>query len=84
MSFDTLARHNNFLNKKQKLDEKNKRWKSKIIDKHIGIISKVNEINSKKDKAVRIAHQLSLLNTNISDASPNRDLIYSFNRYVMS
>ena len=76
--YESVQRQNKFQMKKQKLDEKNKRWKSKIIDKHLGIINKVNEINSNKDKAVKIAKQLSLLNNHISDGSPNRDLVYSF------
>ena len=79
LPFDSVQRQNRFLIKKKKLDEKNKKWKSKIIDKHMDIIQKVNEINLKKDKAIKIAKQLEMINKQGSDYSPNKDLVYSFN-----
>ena len=78
ISYNSVERQNKFLVKKLKLDEKNKRWKSKIISKHQNIIEKVNDINFKKNRAVKIVQQLELINRNIDEPERNRDLTYTY------
>lgn len=61
-SISTVERHNNFLKSKKKVERQAQKWKNKIMDKHIKIYEKVDEIKYKKDQAIKIVQDLEILN----------------------